>query len=188
MDGSYIVICVLLVLYYISVINGFGVGKTLWLSLYEFDFEVIGLVEVWCLYIIYEKRTLMPVEVVIIKKNKIDIQSFFNKYCKGKWHGYRTFSCFSDGFVEVRLLTWHPYYCLSRAFNGNSTFVAVKAAVVHDLEIERAVAKSRAPFHAFSTTDTQFFIDFVLEIRLFHEFAFQCTGWADLILSGGVEV
>jgi len=71
---------------------------------------------------------------------------------------------------------------------SDGTFIAVNAAVMPDLEMERAIAEHRATFHTFTATDAERFVNRVFVIWVFDKLPFDCAGGAELIFSGGIEL
>lgn len=77
---------------------------------------------------------------------------------------------------------------IARANADNGALVAVLAAVVADLQMQRTIAKRGTSGHAFGTSDAQIFVDNVFEIGLFDETPFDGRRGAKLVFGSGVEV
>ena len=89
------------------------------------------------------------------------------------------------GLQQIRLGRRHAAEGIRWTSAGNGAFVAMDAAVVTDLQEERAVAETIASLDAFCAADAKALINRVFVIRVFDERALNGGGRAKLILGGG---
>ena len=99
----------------------------------------------------------------------------------------RLIPCCSRIFQQVRLVGRHAAERLRGAGHGDRALVAVLAAVVPHLQVERAVAEGVAALHALAAADAQPLVDRVLEVRVFDERPPDGPGRAKLVLGAGVQ-
>ena len=69
---------------------------------------------------------------------------------------------------------------------GDGAFVAIQTAIMPNLKIQRAIAKSAATLNAFRTADALFLDDFVFIIWVFDKRALNGAGRTKLVFSGGI--
>ena len=92
------------------------------------------------------------------------------------------------GLEQIRLVRRDTAEGVGWANFGDGALVAIDAAVVADLEEERAVAETVAAFDALRASDAQVFINLVFVVRVLHECALDGRGGAELVFRAGVEV
>ena len=88
------------------------------------------------------------------------------------------------GLEQIRLLGRHAAERVSGAGAGDGALVAMDAAVMADLEEERAVAETVAALDALRAADAELLVNCVFVIRVFDKSAFDGGGGTKLILGG----
>ena len=86
---------------------------------------------------------------------------------------------------DIRMAHRHAAEGVPRAGAGDGALVAVDAAVVPDLEEERAVAETDASLDALSAADAEMLFNGVLVVGVFDVGALDGGGGAKLVLGGG---
>ena len=89
------------------------------------------------------------------------------------------------GLEQIRLARGDAAEGVGRAGAGNGALVAMHAAVMADLQEERAVAETITAFDAFGAPDAERLVNRVFVIGVFDERAFDSGGGAELIFSRG---
>jgi len=88
---------------------------------------------------------------------------------------------------QIRLARGHATESVARTGAGDGALIAMDAAVVTDLQEERAVSKTVAALDTFRAADAQLLVNGVFVVGVFDERAFDGGGGAKLILGGSGE-
>jgi len=88
---------------------------------------------------------------------------------------------------QVRTAGRNPAECIRGAVSCNGALVTVDTDVVPDLQLEGAVTKGTAAFHAFAATDAQRFFDGILKEGVFDIFSPDGAGRTKLVLGARVQ-
>ncbi len=84
-------------------------------------------------------------------------------------------------FEEIRVVGRNAFEGLGRTGRGNRTLIAVDAAVVPDLQEQRAVTKGIAAFDAFAASVAKGLVDLVFVVRIFDVFTQDRAGGTGLV-------